>query len=96
MTACGGPSEPVLRRNDAVIWDRVDGATLLCHTGRVEFFKLNDTGALIWGLCDGRTAGEIVEALCRHYPDANRELIQGFVLDYLSALDKEGLLAAPN
>jgi hypothetical protein len=86
----------VLRRNDAVIWDRVDGATLLCHTGRVEFFKINDTGALIWGLCDGRTAEEIIQALCRQYPNANGDVITGLVLDYLSALKKEELLAAPN
>jgi len=81
-----------LRRSDEVIWDRVDGTTLLCHTGAVEFFRLNDTGALIWDLCDGLTMNEIVAAIGTQYPMADRERLAVLVHGYLSTLKREGLI----
>lgn len=87
---------PTLRRSDEVIWDRVDGATVLCHTGTVEFFKLNDTGAFIWSLCDGGTQEEVIAAVCKQYPMADQERITVLVQDYVSALTSGGLLVTSN
>jgi len=81
-----------LRRSDEVIWDRVDGTTVLCHTGTVEFFRLNETGAFIWDLCDGLTMEDIITAVCTQYPTADRERIAVLVYDYVSTLNSEGLI----
>ncbi len=87
----------VPRRHQEVIWDRdVDGAMLLCHTERVEFFKLNDTGALIWELCDGRTIEEIIAEMFARYPMADSNTIVGMVRDYIPLLEKDGLLEVSN
>lgn len=84
--------ETVLQRNEEVIWDRIDGATVLCHTGTVEFYRLNNTGAAIWDLCDGRTMEEVIAALCAQYPSAEGERMAALVRDYTPLLAKEGLL----
>jgi Coenzyme PQQ synthesis protein D (PqqD) len=85
-------AEPTLLRSDEVIWDRVDGTTVLCHTGTVDFFRLNDTGAFIWGVCDGRTPKGIIAAVCTAYPSADPELIASLVCEYISILTKERLV----
>jgi hypothetical protein len=62
----------------------------------VEFFKVNQTGAVIWELCDGRTLGELIEAVCARYPTADGERIATLVRDYIPILEKEGLLDITN
>jgi hypothetical protein len=97
VTPDGPPATFILRRNDEVIWDRdVDGAMLLCHTGRAEFFKLNDTGALIWELCDGRTIENTIAEMSARYPMADSEMIASMVRGYIPLLQEAGLLQDSN
>jgi hypothetical protein len=92
MTTTNAGGERLLRHHEAVISDRVDGIPMLCHTETAEFFRLNDTGALIWELSDGRTVREIVEALCTRYAGADGTRIAGLVQDYVRVLESQGLL----
>lgn len=79
-------------RNPDVIWDRVDGALVLCHTGTGEFFRLNYTGALIWELIESRSSQAIVEQLCRRYPAEPTPRLEAAVRDCLAALRDNHLL----
>ena len=43
-----------------------------------KIIYLNQTGSLIWSMCDGhRNVKEIVELLCQAYPDAEASVPQG-------------------
>ena len=95
MTISKSKAAELLRRNNQVIWDCVEGTTLLCNTGTVEFFKLNDTGAMIWELCERRTVEEVIETVHAQCPIADRTLIAALVRDYIHVLQKEGLLETP-
>jgi hypothetical protein len=88
----GAMAKTVLHRNDAVIWDVVNGSTTLCHTDRAEFFTVNHTGAAIWELCEGRTVDELIAEIGSRYPEADGKSISTLVEDYLGHLEKEGLL----
>lgn len=92
MSADENLKEPLLRRNEQVIWDVIDGTTALCHTEKVEFFRMNDTGAVIWELCNDCTMEELIEAVCVRYPTADRERLASLVRDYIPVLEKEGLI----
>jgi hypothetical protein len=92
MSGENGHGAPTLRHHDAVISDRVDGVPMLCHTETAEFFKLNDTGALIWDLSDGRRLPEIIETVCARYPGADETRIADLVQGYVLVLEQLGLL----
>ncbi len=51
-----------LRRNEDVIWDEVDGATVFCHTRAGAFFRTNEVGRLIWETATGRSVEVVVES----------------------------------
>ena len=70
----------------------LDGETVLLHPARNIIIHLNQTGALVWGLCDcNRTVDEIIEILSAAYPDA-REQIAVDVPETLQELVKKGAL----
>lgn len=52
-----------LSRRPNVIWDDVDGTMTLCDTDTGAFLELNDPGAVVWRLCEGRSVQEIATAL---------------------------------
>ena len=55
--------------------ETLDGETILLHPTRNIIIYSNQTGALIWQLCNGvRSVGEIVEILCAAYPEAQAEI----------------------
>lgn len=62
-------------RNPQVISDEVEGTRMLCHTGYVEFFRLNPTAAQIWDLCEGNDLNEIIERLRKLYPGESHEYL---------------------
>ena len=54
---------------------QLDGETVLLHPTRNILIYLNQTGALVWGLCDStRTVDEIVELLSVAYPEACEQI----------------------
>lgn len=55
--------------------ESLDDEIVLLHPARNIIIHSNQTGALIWGLCDGRrTVDEITEILIAAYPEARNEI----------------------
>ena len=53
----------------------LDGEIVLLHPVNNLVIHINETGALVWQLCDGvRATDEIVEILSAAYPDAEAEI----------------------
>ena len=53
----------------------LDGEIVLFHPTGNTIIHLNQTGALVWQLCDGlRTVDEIIEILSTSYPEARGEI----------------------
>jgi Tfp pilus assembly pilus retraction ATPase PilT len=82
----------MLRRNPQVIWDVVDGVMVLCHTASNAFFELNQTGALVWSMCDESAVEAIVEHLRGAYPHEDRDQVAIDVRNIILALEEARLL----
>jgi hypothetical protein len=55
--------------------ENLDGEIVLLHPARNIIVYSNQTGALIWQLCDGRrSVDEIVEILSAAYPESKTEI----------------------
>ena len=85
-----------IRRSPLVIWDVVDGQTVLCHTDSAEFFQLSPTGAFVWSACDDGTIETIVEFLQAIYPNEDRERLETDVQSFVLFLEKAGLVEVRN
>jgi len=81
-----------LRRNRDVIWDVVDGTTVLCETTTVRFFHLNATAALVWNACEDSTVDIVARQVKAAYPDEDDRRLAADVHECVSALQKAGLL----
>jgi hypothetical protein len=63
-----------------------DGEHIVYHPTLTTSVYLNDTGAIIWQLCDGtRTVADIIATLTECYPDSGQEIRWG-VRELLSTL----------
>lgn len=63
-----------------------DGEHIVYHPTRTTSLYLNDTGAMIWHLCDGtRTVADIIAVLTECYPESRQEIRRG-VRELLSKL----------
>lgn len=70
--------------------ETLDGEMVLFHPASLKILHSNDSGALIWQLCDGqRTAADIVQLLSAAYPDSASE-IGADVRDTLLTFVEEG------
>ena len=59
----------VFRLKDGFLLERIDGEVSVYHPTLTTAVYLNETGALIWELCDGhRTVAEIITILSDQYP----------------------------
>lgn len=85
-----------ISRNPLVIWDVVDGQTVLCHTDSAEFSQLNPTGALVWSVCEDVTIEDIVERLQAVYHNEDRERLAADVRSFILSLEEAGLLEIRN
>jgi hypothetical protein len=55
--------------------ENLDGEIVLLHPAHNIIIYSNQTGALVWQLCDGRrSVDDIVEILCAAYPEAKAEI----------------------
>jgi len=53
----------------------LDGEFVLLHPARNILIHLNQTGALVWQLCDRlRSMDEIIEILSATYPEASEQI----------------------
>ncbi len=55
--------------------ERMDDEIIVYHPTLTTSLYFNETGALIWQLCDGqRTVAEIVALLCQTYPESAAQI----------------------
>lgn len=74
--------------------ETLDGEMVLLHPARNIIIHGNQSGALIWSLCDGRRpVAEIVELLGAAYPESKDE-IAGQVPGMIQELIARGALVA--
>ncbi len=65
----------VLHLKQGFLLERLDGEISVYHPTLTTAIYLNETGALIWELCDGsRTIGDIIDLLGEHYPESRSEI----------------------
>lgn len=70
----------------------LDGELLLFHPATDIILHTNQTGALVWHLCDGqRTAGDIVAVLTAAYPE-DKSAITADVPDILDQFAQYGAI----
>ncbi|WP_339136667.1 MAG: PqqD family protein [Candidatus Electrothrix sp. GW3-4] len=70
--------------------EKIDNEITVYHPSLTTSIYLNETGALIWELCDGkRSIREIIDILMAAYPES-RESIQAGVVEIITSLvDKD-------
>ena len=91
----GGPEVVLdgrLRRQDGVLAQEAHGQTVLLRLDDGGYYALDEVGAMIWELCDGRRAvREIVARLCAEF-DAPEMTVRADVLEFIGDLQRERLL----
>ena len=66
--------------------ERIDNEITVYHPTLTTSFFLNETGALIWALCDGtRSVAEIIRTLGALYPESRAQFATD-VTDLVTAL----------
>jgi hypothetical protein len=66
--------------------EKIDNEITVYHPSLTTSIYLNESGAVIWELCDGkRTIAEIIDILVAAYPE-NAESIEAGVLDIIGRL----------
>lgn len=61
----------IVRLKPGFFLERMDDEIVVYHASLTTSLYFNETGALVWQLCDGkRTVGQIIDVLCRMYPDS--------------------------
>lgn len=72
--------------------EELDGELLLFHPSSEIILHTNETGAMVWRLCDGRrSVAEIVEMLTAVYPEAAADIAQD-VPDLLTQFATQGAI----
>ena len=72
--------------------ESLEGELVLFHPSTQKILYSNQTGALIWRLCDGqRTVADIIQLLSQAYPDALSEIATD-VRDTLLAFIQQGAI----
>ena len=81
----------ILRLKEGFLLERIDGEISVYHPILTTAIYLNETGGLIWELCDGeRSVGDIIDLLGDHYPES-RHLIETDVKKIVIQLVNQGI-----
>lgn len=81
----------VLHLKEGFLLERIDGEVSVYHPALTTAVYLNETGAIIWELCDGRrTVAEIIDILSEQYP-GNEGQIADDVRAVISQLVEHGI-----
>ena len=76
----------IVRLQPDYLLERIDNEITVYHRTRTTSFFLNETGALIWALCDGtRSVAEIIRTLGDLYPESRAQIATD-VTDLVTAL----------
>lgn len=67
--------DKVIHINDDYFIERFDGEITVYHPTLTTSVYLNETGALIWELCDGkRSVADIISVLTEIYPESDEQI----------------------
>lgn len=81
----------VIHLKEDYLLERIDGEASVYHPTLTTAVYLNETGALIWELCDGkRSVADIIDTLCDHYPESSAQ-IEIDVKALISQLTERGI-----
>jgi hypothetical protein len=81
----------ILRLKEGFLLERIDGEISVYHPTLTTAIYLNETGALIWELCDGeRSVGDIIDLLGDLYPES-RHVIDTDVKKIVVQLVNQGI-----
>lgn len=81
-------------KNDAVISrEEENGETFLFNTLNGQFKKINQTGSLIWEICDQNTLEGIVEAMGIKFPNISKSNIEKDVKTFIEDLAARELIS---
>ncbi|MEI9939900.1 MAG: PqqD family protein [Pseudomonadota bacterium] len=86
--------ETIIRRTPSALWRPFDQETAVILPTASAVRVLNEVGARVWQLADGRTFGEIINTLMNEY-DVERTQLQLDAEAFLSELYNRGLLEDP-
>ena len=79
-------------RNNDIAWRVIDGEALVVSPKDSLIYPLNDVGARIWELLDGkRTVSDIASVICGEF-EGDGKAIQDDVMDFIENLSKAGLV----
>ncbi len=65
----------VVQLKQGFVLERIDGEISVYHPTLTTAVYLNETGALIWELCDGsRSVADIIDILSDHFPESRPQI----------------------
>lgn len=68
-------AKKIVQLKEGFLLERIDGEVSVYHPTLTTAVYLNETGALIWELCDGsRSVAEIIDILSDHYPERRNQI----------------------
>ena len=75
-------------KRDIVLREEEGGSFLFDpNTGRICF--LNETGTIIWRLCDkSKTPDQVISRVCSDYPEVSKEQISQDCLKFITDLER--------
>ena len=80
----------IVKMSRDYLLERCDGEHIVYHPTLETSMYLNDTGAIIWQLCDGtRTVAEIIAVLADCYPESRHDIGVGVKELLVKLVDKQ-------
>ena len=68
-------AEKVVQLKQGFLLERIDGEISIYHPTLTTAVYLNETGAMIWELCDGsRSVADIIDILSDQYPESRSQI----------------------
>jgi hypothetical protein len=86
--------ETIIRRTSSALWRAFESETAVILPTASAVRVLNEVGARVWELADGRTFREIIDTLVNEY-EVERIQLQLDAQAFLSELHGRGLLEDP-
>ena len=72
--------------------EQLEGEVVLLHNSGLKVMHSNQTGAMIWQMCDGqKSVAEIIDLLAQAYPEASKTIPQD-VKNTLQILAQHGAI----
>ncbi len=84
-------SETIVRRTPSALWRAFDHEAAVILPAASAVRVLNEVGARVWELADGRTLGEIINTLVNEY-EVERTQLELDTYAFLTELHSRGLL----